>query len=125
MRAFKVSLNGERVCLAGIGERGVLTAIVTWVAGDRRADLFMEVGGLANEEHLKWVNQKPLRVGDEIKVKIVEVTSVDRPVKKQLIHPAETVKAQKRYVRMLAKQFGWKIQRSQAKSSHRLSGGKA
>jgi hypothetical protein len=110
MRAFKVSLNGKELCLAGVGERGVLTAIVDWVAGDRGEELSLQVGGLANEEHLKWTTQKRLRVGDEIRVKIVEAASVDRPVKKQPIDPTETLRAKKRYVRMIAKELGWKIQ---------------
>jgi hypothetical protein len=70
----------------------------------------MEVGGLANEEHVKWVRQKKLRVGDKIRVEIVEAASVDRPMEKLPIDPVETLKAQKRYVRAMAKQFGWKIQ---------------
>jgi hypothetical protein len=111
MHAFKVSLNGKKLCLAGVGERGVLlSAIANWVAGDRRADLFMEVGGLANEEHVAWIKQKQLRVGDEIRVKIVEAGSVDKPVEKHRNHPAETLRAKKRYVRMMAKKLGWKIQ---------------
>jgi len=77
MHAFEVSLNGKRLCVAGVGERGVLTTMISWVARDRTADLSMEVGGLANEEHVKWVRQKKLRVGDEIRVEIVEAASVD------------------------------------------------
>jgi hypothetical protein len=110
MRAFKVFLNGKKLCLAGIGERGVLTAIVDWVAQDRGEQLSVQVGGLANEEHLKWTGPKRLRVGDEIRVKIVEADSVDRPTQKQAIDPKETLSAKKRYVRMLAKELGWKIQ---------------
>jgi hypothetical protein len=109
MRAFSISLNRKKLCLAGVGERGVLSAIVNWVAGDQGADLFMHVGGLANAEHIDWVKQKPLQVGDEIRVKIVEARSVDKPVRKRRIHPAETLKAKKRYVRMMAKELGWKI----------------
>src|SRR5258708_2890131 len=106
MRAFRVSLNGKKLCLAGVGERGVLSAIVNWVAGDHGADLFMEVGGLASKEHVAWVSQKRLGVGDEIRVKIVEARSVDKPVKKRRVHPAETLSSQKRYVRMMAKKLG-------------------
>jgi hypothetical protein len=106
MRAFKVSLNGKKLCLAGVGERGVLSAIVNWVAGDHGADLFMEVGGLASEEHVAWVSQKRLGVGDEIRVKIVEARLVDKPVEKRRVHPSETLSSQKRYVRMMAKKLG-------------------
>lgn len=116
MRAFKVSLNGKKLCLAGVGDRGVLSSIVNWVAGDAGADLFMEVGGLANEEHVAWINQKHLQVGDEIRVKIVEARSVDKPVEKRRTHPAETLKAKKRYVRMMAKELGWKIQARPSRS---------
>jgi len=70
----------------------------------------MEVGGLANEEHVAWVKQKHLSVGDEICVKVVEAGSVDGPTERRRIHPAEELKAQKRYVRMMAKKLGWKIQ---------------
>jgi hypothetical protein len=116
MRAFNISLNRKKLCLAGVGERGVLSAIVNWVAGDHGADLFMHVGGLANEEHIDWVKQKSLQVGDEIRVKIVEARSVDKPVRKRRIHPAETLKAKRRYVRMMAKELGWKIEPQSKKS---------
>lgn len=102
MRSFNVSLNGKKLCLAGVGERGVLSAIISWVAGDRGEDLFIEVGGLANDEHIDWVKQKCLQVGDEIRVKIVESGPADEPVRRRGNHPAETLKAKKRYVRMLA-----------------------
>ncbi len=116
MRAFKVSLNGKKLCLAGVGGHGVLSAIISWVAGDRGEDLFIEVGGLANEEHIDWVKQKPLRVGDEICIKIVELGSADEPVRRRRNHPAETLKAKKRYVRMIAKELGWKIQTGSKRS---------
>lgn len=116
MLSFNVSLNGKKLCLAGVGERGVLSEIISWVAGDRGTDLFLEVGGLANEEHIDWIKQKRLQVGDEIRVKIIDAGSVDKPVKKRRIHPAETLKAKKRYVRMMAKELGWKIQ-AQSKRS--------
>jgi hypothetical protein len=80
------------------------------VAGDRGEDLFIEVGVLANEEHIDWVKQKPLQVGDEICVKVVESESADEPVRRRRNHPAETLKAKKRYVRMMAKELGWKIE---------------
>jgi hypothetical protein len=82
MLAFNVSLNGKKLCLAGLGKRGVLSAIVNWVAGEHGADLFLDVGGLAKEEHVGWVRQKPLQVGDEILVRIVDVGSPDKPRRK-------------------------------------------
>jgi hypothetical protein len=77
MRAFEVYLNKRRLCLAGIGDNGVMSAI--------------------------------LNTGDEIRVKIVESKVVD---KSRVVHRrdlAQEKRAQKRYVRAMAKQFGWKI----------------
>jgi hypothetical protein len=116
MLAFNVSLNGKKLCLAGVGEVGVLSAITSWVAGDRGEDLFLHVGGLANEEHIDWVKRKRLHVGDEIRVEIVATESAAKPVRKRRIHPAETLKAKKRYVRMMAKELGWTIETSRARS---------
>jgi hypothetical protein len=116
MRAFNVSLNGKNLCLAGVGERGVLSAVLSWVAGEQGEDLFMEVGGLANDEHVDWVKQQPLQVGDEIRVKIVEAGSADKPARRRRIHPAETLKAKRHYVRMMAKELGWKIETKSRRS---------
>jgi len=112
MRAFDVFLNQKKLCRAGVADDGVLTAIVSWVTGKGREDLFLQVGGLVSpkDEHLRWVHQKPLRVGDQIQVRIVETKLADKPIKRYRIHPAETLKAKKRYVRMMARELGWKIQ---------------
>jgi hypothetical protein len=91
MRAFQVYLNGKRLCTAGVGDDGVLTAIVTWVRGARNTpshrsklvqgeDIFIEVGGLISprREHVSWL-QRSLRLGDDVRITVVERTSVDRP----------------------------------------------
>src|ERR1700686_3917331 len=59
MRAFEVSVNGEKLCLAGIGDDGVLTTIVTWAGRQGDRDLFLQVGGLISrtKEHVHWINQ--------------------------------------------------------------------
>ena len=112
MRAFDVSLNGKKLCRAGIGDDGVLSAIVSSVTRKSAGDLFLEVDGLVStvDEHVSWVNQKPLQVGDTIQVTVVEAKSADKPTKKQRPSEAELLKARKRYVRKMAKQFGWRIQ---------------
>jgi len=60
MLAFEIHLNGKRLCTAGIGEPGALSAILTWVRGEprkeaKKTDDFasIRVGGLINrtEEH--------------------------------------------------------------------------
>ena len=114
MRAFEVHLNGSKLCLAGIDGQGVLSTIVSSVIGERGADLFLEVGGLvsATREHVDWVNQKPLSIGDEIRVKIVETASVDDPVKRRTPDSAEDLTSRKAYIRAMAKQLGWTLRES-------------
>jgi|SRR5580658_4420253 hypothetical protein len=112
MRAFEVCLNGKKLCLAGIGDDGVLTAIVNWVKGRGGTDMFLQVGGLVSQvdEHVRWVNQKHLRVGDQIQIRVVEASAVDKPIERYRTDPKERLKAQKNYVRRMAKELGWKIQ---------------
>jgi hypothetical protein len=119
MRAFRVALNGEKVCLVGIGDEGVVTAIVSCVTGRARDDLSLEVGGLVSSanEDIKWINQKPLRVGDELQIKIVEATLVDKPTKRHRIDPGMQLRSKKRYVRMMAKELGWKVQTQPKRSA--------
>ena|ERR1035438_7757026 len=85
MRAFEVSVNGEKLCVAGIGDDGVLTSIVSWVARHGDGDLMLSVGGLYSqtEEHVNWISHRPLSVGDEIHVTIIETDSVDTPARKR------------------------------------------
>jgi len=117
MRAFEIYLNDESLCLAGIGDDGVLTAIVSWVTGKKAADLFLQVGGLISptDEHVSWIQQKRLRVGDQIRVKVVKVKSVDEPLRKYRRDPAKELRAKKNYVRTMAKELGWRIQEKSKK----------
>jgi hypothetical protein len=112
MRAFKVHLNGKRLCLAGIGDEGVLTASVVWATGRDGADQVLEVGGLIGptRENVSWTKRKPLRVGDQIQIEVVEVSGVDEPIERHRTDPKQRLKAKKNYVRMMAKELGWKIQ---------------
>ncbi|HUM07224.1 MAG TPA: hypothetical protein VLT90_17275 [Terriglobales bacterium] len=112
MLAFKVHLNNRKVCLAGVGEDGVLTTILTWVSRKGRADTCLEVGGLVSltKEHVRWAIHKPVKVGDRIQIRICEAKSVDRPRKTFKANPQADLRAEKRYVRMMAKKFGWRIQ---------------
>jgi len=118
MRAFEVSINRKRLCLAGIGDDGVLSAIVNWVTREASGNLFLEVGGLISpaDEHVAWVSHKRLRVGDRVEVRIVEARSVDKPKMRRRMDPAQRVRDQKRYVRRMAKQLGWRIEARSTKS---------
>src|SRR5262249_7253225 len=116
MLALEVYINGKRRCLAGIADDGVVSAILSWVGRGRsergvpQEDLTLRVGGLDSMrgEHLDWLKQD-LAAGDEVKIRVVDVRKVDRPIKGSRRPVGNTIRRQKAYVRRLAKQFGWKI----------------
>lgn len=80
MMAFEIWHNGRKVCTAGVGEVGLLLAIARWCRGEdgsvEEADL--EVCGqmFATNEHAVWANV-PLRRGDEVLIRLVEVGDDD------------------------------------------------
>lgn len=97
MHALRVRINDEAPVIAGADDLGVLNATVTCVGKlgsgsrspheDEPADLFITVGGLTSrastlpDEHLKWVSQRPLRIGDVISVEILNTLDVDAPIR--------------------------------------------
>lgn len=96
MYAFKVRINDEAPLVAGADDLGVLNATVTCVGKlgrksrpeqqDEGPHLFATVGGLtarglgAPDEHLNWVSQHPLKIGDVISVEVLDTVNVDAPV---------------------------------------------
>jgi len=89
VKAFVVRMNGKRLCTAGIGSNGVLTAIVNWVGGgprrDAEGDFGFHVGGLDSRtgEHLNYTTPQ-LRVGDKVSVELVEADVVDPETKRYI-----------------------------------------
>jgi hypothetical protein len=119
MIAFEVYLNGKKLCLAGVGNNGVLAAITDYVTGTRPDRLHLHVGGLlsSKDEHVRWRDAK-LNLGDEITIRIVETISVDRPRERKRRNPAEEQKLLKQYIRTTAKQLGWRIITKPTKNSN-------
>lgn len=93
MKAFEVSINGHRLCLAGIGADGVLNVIVNWVAGpERESETFMHVGGLdgITGEHVRW-DVPSIDIGSEILIRVVEAATVDPPDRRYRCDPPSTL----------------------------------
>jgi hypothetical protein len=122
MIAFDVYLNERKICTAGIGDQGVLSANVTWVRrkgkytlskkpGAVEEELTMYVSGLITptKEHVNWQEPRPLHVGDAVRIKVVETEAVDQPSTRKQPDPARDERARKHYVRKMARQLGWKI----------------
>jgi hypothetical protein len=101
MIGLAVYLNGKKLTVAGAEDLGVLNAIVT-AGGElgkstalfrkrRSVHVHLSVGGLTHRgdgvenEHLRWVGLRPLRVGDRISVRIVRT---DRPSRHTNASPA-------------------------------------
>src|SRR5580700_10222413 len=107
MRAFVVERNSRRLCLAGVGTNGVLTAIVSHVVGPaRRSELKLDIGGLFSEtnEHVRWLHVD-LKVGDRLALTVIETESVDKPKEKYPHNAKADCENRKAYVRAMAKQL--------------------
>jgi hypothetical protein len=112
MKAFQIHLNGKKLCVAGVGENGVLSAIVDCVTMRGRDMLQVSVGGFISSkaEHVRWLEQRKLRTGDQIQIQIVEVESADSPrARRHRSDPVVDLRERKRYLREMAKKFGWTI----------------
>lgn len=111
MRAFEVHLNGKKLCVAGIGYGDLLFAIGCGENRLGRGDVGLNVNGrpLANANELHRWQLRTLQMNDQVRIKIVEAKTVDRP---EVIQedPREAIRNTKDYVRQMAKQFGWTIQ---------------
>jgi hypothetical protein len=95
MIAFEVRLNGKRICIAGADDLAVLNTIIT-ASGklgpktiparpdDTNGEIHYSVGGLTarrdpeKDVHVRWKSIAPLKVGDVIQVKVLDVKKADR-----------------------------------------------
>jgi hypothetical protein len=113
---YDVYKNGSRVCRAGVGDAGVLTVILSWVAsegrrrrGKARFHCDLHVGGLYHPKpnvnsHVRWPDPK-LHVGDELLVRVIEAEDPDVPTSTTVDDAAETERMQREYYEELKRQF--------------------
>src|SRR5688572_24691221 len=99
MFCLEVFLNGEKICTAGVGDFGLVSAKVIWIshepeklarwAAEGRPErppvsLDLTVSGLVHDdeeepEHLGWADEC-LSIGDEIRIRAVDLPEPDGPV---------------------------------------------
>jgi len=122
MYVLEVYLNGRRVAVAGTEDLCVLSTTVTAtgklgrLSGGTKtkkqdADARLHVGGLTSraepqeDEHLTWVGQKPLKVGDRVEVRLLKANKAHRH--KSTSPAGGNVKAQneKRWFEMAKKEY--------------------
>ncbi len=109
MRAYEVFLNGKRLCLAGIGKHGYVSVYITYISEQSETEI--DIVGLvaSKKQYVRWT-RRPLRTGDEVRIKIVDRKTVDKFNKiGRVDSPDRVVELQKRMVRKMAKEFGWDI----------------
>jgi hypothetical protein len=104
MIGFEVTLNGHRLCTAGAGDQGVLSAIVSSVA--KRKELSLEIGGLVDDANLAWSTPETLAVGDVVIVRVVEVEHPDPPTTSKRDDRALAETSERKYYELLKKKYG-------------------
>jgi hypothetical protein len=88
MIAFEVYLNGEKLCTAGLGDLGVLSAILSWRGtqpyqdgtAPKLASLEFTISGLTSPagDHVRWAEPQ-VHLDDEIRIRVVETSQADEP----------------------------------------------
>jgi len=78
---MEVTLNGNKLCTAGIGD-GVLNTMVDVNGKTDGYYMMLRVGGLENNEFLIWARSE-LQIGDEITIRIVENEPFDPPIERK------------------------------------------
>jgi hypothetical protein len=121
MIALKVAHNGQPVCVAGIGDLGVITSHVTWVHSldyrieregepSERVELSLHVGGLHTpmNEHRSW-DTPAIKVGDTITVEIIETGDITPHSEVRTYDQVKDAQNERDYVRKKAAEYGWTI----------------
>lgn len=93
MISIQLSINGNRVTVAGKEGLSVLSSILSFtniergnpISTEANTSISLSVGGLLtnssfNHEYLDWIKETKLKVGDEISIKILDTQEVDEPI---------------------------------------------
>ena len=118
MVAFEIKINGRKRCVAGLNEAGNLVASLWWTkqTGARQKS-WLNVGAVTGERGesdrvLLWVDEKSMRVGDKLSIRIVQTQTADPPTmigetkRSSKVHESERRKASAVGTRKLADRTG-------------------
>ncbi len=109
MRAFEIRLNGKKLCVAGLSEGTLNFGLNCSENRHGRGGIGLNMTGmLPNFETVRW-QHCGVRMNDEVQIKIVEVQRVSDYETMQKA-PRDERKYEKKWVRRMAKEFGWTIQ---------------
>ena len=85
VKALTVYLNGKRICTAGLGDDGNVSADASLIGNGDNAG-FVQVGGFdgSSNHHVKWCFQQ-LIVGDEVRIVVEETETIDEPSERKSV----------------------------------------
>jgi hypothetical protein len=108
MRAYEIFLNGKRLCVAGVGSDGYVSAYVTYQSEPNTT--WIDGMGLDNRKKLyvRWT-QADLRSGDEVLIKIVDRKDVDKAKVIRRHNEKRDLESLKRGIKQQAKALGFEI----------------
>src|SRR5665213_2700727 len=109
MRAFKIYVNGKKLCVAGVEEGQLHFSIGCAENKHGRGEVGLNMTGyLLTQKTIRW-QLLSLQMNDQVLIKIVETKTADKFEVLQKA-PKDSRKYEKAYVRRMAKEFGWTIQ---------------
>ena len=93
MTCFEISVNGKKVCTAGVPD-GVLSFHADWVGPykGRPKDppegwAHWSVGGFTeqrgHEEYVRWGSLRKLKAGDVLTVRVISSDTADKPTERE------------------------------------------
>ena len=116
MKVFDVSVNDRKLCRAGVGADGVLSAIVTWVnltgpaakearhLGRPLDETRLHVGGLRKNTHFGW-SERNLRAGDRVTIEVSQAKTSDPPARQKRNDPARDERREREYYLRLKQKY--------------------
>jgi hypothetical protein len=96
MLCFEVWRNDEKLTTAGVSETGVLSAILSWVGKEPNASsiagssaetipgIRFLVGGIEGVTSVDWYDTDQLKVGDELRGRLISSDNSDPPIRSQV-----------------------------------------
>ncbi len=109
MRAFEIHVNGRRLCVAGLEEGMMLFSVACADNKHGRGSVGLSMTGMSlTHETIQW-QTGTLGMDDEVRLRIIETSKADKYDVLQKA-PRDARNYEKKYVRRMAKEFGWTIQ---------------
>ncbi len=62
------------------------------------AEHFLRVGGLFRAEHVEWVDGRPIRSGDVVRIRVLRSAVPDEPVVRKPVDPPGSLRAKKAWL---------------------------